>query len=364
MIKPNAASGAVSARMLVPLRQAMLHLGEGLAPVDPATLPLGQAAGCVLAEPLIAASEQPAQAVALRAGYAVVAADTFGASAYAPVTLAESPAWVEPGGSLPPGCDAVIEADAVLLRAGRAELAEPVAPGTGNRRTGEDAPAGGVLRQAGARLRPLDVALAGAAGLTHVAVRIPRLLVIETGSAGAASACADLVAGMAAASGAAVSRAQAETLADEAADLIVMVGEPNRLRAALPPRATIVADGLAICPGEEAIVARIGTVPVLIVPPLVDAALALALLLIVPLLRQLAGAHPEPEPVAAPLSDKIVSVIGFTEIALLRREGAEWAPIVAGDLPWRAIAAAEAWLAIEPGQEGYPAGRAVAAQAL
>jgi molybdopterin molybdotransferase len=361
---PLTANPPKAARTLVPLSQALRALLHDLAPVAPVEIAPQDAVGCVLAEPLIVPGDLPAAATALRAGYALAAADTFGASAYGPMPLARAPEWVEAGGTLPAGSDALAEPDALMLRRGRAELSESLAPGQGVRRAGEDAPAGSCLRREGERLRALDLALARAAGLTQIQVRRPRLLLVETTTEGVAGACADLVARMAAGSGAAVIRVQAEMIADEEADFIVMVGEPNRLRQALPPDAVCIADQLALHPGQEGCVLRIGDVPVVFVPPLLDAAFALWLTLIGPALRHLASAVPDAAWPVAPLTGKIVSTIGFTEITLLRRRDGGLEPLATGDLPLSAMAEADGWLAIEPGQEGYAAGHPVAAWPL
>lgn len=360
---PLTANPSKAARMVVPLRQAMLALLHDLAPVVPAEVALQDATGCVLADPLIVPGDLPAFATALRAGYALASADTFGASPYGPMPLARAPVWVEAGQPLPEGSDALAEPDALMLRRGRVELSESLAPGQGVRRAGEDALAGSCLRLQGERVRALDLGLARAAGIAQVRVRRPRLMLVETMTDGVAGACADLLARMALESGATLIRVQAEMIAEEA-DIIVVVGEPNRLRPALPPSAFYLADQLALHPGQEGCVVRIGGVPVLIVPPLLDAALALWLTLIGPALRHLAASVPEAAWPVAPLTGKIVSTIGLTEIALLRRCDDGLEPLATGDLPLSAMAEADGWLALEPGQEGYAAGHPVAAWPL
>jgi molybdopterin biosynthesis enzyme len=114
-------------------------------------------------------------------------------------------------------------------------------------------------------------------------------------------------------------------------------------------------------PGELARLARLGPLAIVLIPPQPDAALAIALAIILPALDHLAGAKPTSPPIAAPLARKLTSTIGFTEIALLARSGDGWTPLAIGDLPLSAVARAEAWLAIPPGHEGYPAGHPIAA---
>src|ERR1700712_3875847 len=112
------------ARTLVPLRQALADLLDGLAPVPAQELALGAAGGAIRAEPLRVATAIPALPLALRPGYAVRAADTFGASAYSPMLLAHAPPHVAAGDALPPGTDAVLEPDTVLVRGGHVEVTD------------------------------------------------------------------------------------------------------------------------------------------------------------------------------------------------------------------------------------------------
>jgi molybdopterin biosynthesis enzyme len=159
-------------------------------------------------------------------------------------------------------------------------------------------------------------------------------------------------------------RRLAGDLHDEPADAMVAIGDPDALRATLPPSAGIVAGQLALRPGEDGVLARIAAMPILFVPPRLEAALALALAILGPVLAHLAGAVDQPATQAAPLARKLVSTVGLSEIALLQRASAAWEPVATGDLPLAALATADAWLTLEPGQEGYPAGHMVAARPL
>ncbi|MFL1461801.1 hypothetical protein ACI6QG_06335, partial [Roseococcus sp. DSY-14] len=152
-------------------------------PVAAEALPPAQALGAVLAEALHAPRAHPPAALALRAGWAVAAADTLGASPHAPLPLPGRPPFVSPGEALPPGADAVLPPFA-LEEAGPLALAlADLAPGEGVRRAGEDLAAGAVLRAAGQRLRPQDLPALAALGLEAVAVRRP-----PPGGAGAGGA--------------------------------------------------------------------------------------------------------------------------------------------------------------------------------
>ena len=342
---PAAMNLAPAARTLMPVEQALARLLDGVRPVAARDIALADVAGLVLAEPLRVAGPVPPAALALRAGFALAAADTFGASHYSPVMLPRLPEPVAAGETLPAGADSVVEPEAVTILRGRAEIAEPVAPGAWTRRAGEDATAGAILCEAGARLRPHHAAAAGLAGLATAAVRQPRIGLLGN------DLSLDLAASLAKERGAALASP------GENPDLLVGIGGPS----ALPEGAEIVAAALALRPGELARLARLGPLPIVLIPPQPDAALAIALAIILPALDHLAGAKPTSPPIAAPLARKLTSTIGFTEIALLARSGDGWTPLAIGDLPLSAVARAEAWLAIPPGHEGYPAGHPIAA---
>jgi molybdopterin biosynthesis enzyme len=332
----------------MPVEQALARLLDGLGPVGTQEIALADAAGLVLAKPLIVPNPVPPAAVAMRAGFALAAADSFGASHYSPMTLPRLPEPVSAGDALPAGTDSVVEAESLTILRGRAEIAEAVTPGAWTRRAGEDAAEGAILCRAGARLRPHQAAAARLAGLTLASIRQPRVALLDSDPS------LDLVAALARLHGAALLGP------DDGPDLLVGVDGPG----ALPAGAQLVAGALALRPGELARLARLGNTPIMLIPPHPDAALALALAIILPALDHLADAAPEPTPHPAPLARKITSTIGFTEIALLASGGDGWTPLAVGDLPLSAIAAAAAWLAIPPGHEGYPAGHPVAAMPL
>jgi molybdopterin molybdotransferase len=88
------------------------------------------------------------------------------------------------GAPLPQGADTVfMQEDVRIDRAGRVVLPAGLKPGANVRPAGEDIAAGYSALTAGQRLRPQDVALAAALGLTHVDVRRRiRVAVFSTGN--------------------------------------------------------------------------------------------------------------------------------------------------------------------------------------
>ena len=161
---------------------------------------LDDALGRVPAEPLSAPHALPGFARATVDGFAVRAADTYGASEGLPsyldvageVRMGEPPeVEVRPGAAvaiatgapLPPGADAVVKVE--HTQAATAELLEilrPATPGEGMVRADEDAAAGAELVPAGRPLRPQDLGMLAAAGLTEIPVNArPRVTIISTG---------------------------------------------------------------------------------------------------------------------------------------------------------------------------------------
>jgi molybdopterin molybdotransferase len=168
--------------------------------LPPAGLALADAEGCVLAEDVSAAVALPSFDNSSMDGYAVLAADTAGASAQAPVTLpvtgeiaagdtgafALAPGTairIMTGARLPAGADAVIPVELTDGGAARVRIHRAVTPGSSVRYAGGDARQGEVLLPKGTRLKPMHIAVAASAGRGKVLVRPrPRVVVLSTGN--------------------------------------------------------------------------------------------------------------------------------------------------------------------------------------
>jgi molybdopterin molybdotransferase len=162
------------------------------------TVPLTEADGRILADGISAPLPLPPFTNSAVDGYAVRGADLPpGAEAAFPVTGrvqagASASAALEPGHAMriftgapmPDGADTVfMQEDVRLDEAGRVVLPAGLKPGANVRPTGEDIAHGYPALKAGQRLRPQDVALAAAFGLTHVEVtRRIRVAVFSTGN--------------------------------------------------------------------------------------------------------------------------------------------------------------------------------------
>ncbi|MPZ67651.1 MAG: molybdopterin molybdenumtransferase MoeA [Pseudonocardiaceae bacterium] len=143
-----------------------------------------EAVGRVTAAPVRAIWSSPAHDLAAMDGIALRAADTAGASSATPVRLrAAAFHAVDTGDPLPPDRDAVVMREHVHERPdGTVELFAAVGPGRHVRTLGEDVEAGELLLPAGHRIRPVDAAVAAAAGHTELAVRArPVVAVLPTG---------------------------------------------------------------------------------------------------------------------------------------------------------------------------------------
>ena len=298
----------------------------------------GDALGRVPAEGVRAPHDLPGFARSTVDGFAVRAADTYGASEGLPgyldvtgaVAMGRAPdvavgpggAVVMPtGGMLPQGADAVVMVEYTQeAMPGTIEVVRPVAPGEGLVRADEDARAGGELLPAGRPLRAQDLGLLAAAGVAEVAVHgRPRVAIVSTGDEvvpamtehleigqvrdATAPALAALVReaggepdlrGIVADDRAALDRVLREAVAtsdvvvvsagssvgarDETASVVAGLGGPG-----------IWAHGIAIRPGKPTLLADCGGVPVIGLPGNPRSALVVFRLVGMPVVRLVAG---------------------------------------------------------------------------
>ncbi|MCE3249870.1 MAG: moeA 1 [Geminicoccaceae bacterium] len=180
----------------------MLAVDEALGRITAAFQPqpsewvhLAAAHGRVLAEDLVAARDQPPQAVSAMDGYAVRAADLAGGSAELHL-VGEAPAGgrfegtlgpgetvrIFTGGALPAGGDAVALQENAIVQADRVRLEGRVEAGTFVRPAGLDFRGGELALPAGRRLSARDLGLAAALNRAWLPVRRrPRIALLATG---------------------------------------------------------------------------------------------------------------------------------------------------------------------------------------
>lgn len=172
------------------LTEARERLAETVAPHGRTdTVEVPAAVGRVTASAIAAARNVPHYDRAAMDGWAVRASDTHGASDRSPVRLAagDTPGVgravpVNTGEELPDNADAVVMKERVEVRGEQLDVFHSVAVGTNVGDAGEDVAAGETVVSAGQRLRPSDLGLLKATGVTEVEVVDPtHVAVIPTG---------------------------------------------------------------------------------------------------------------------------------------------------------------------------------------
>ncbi len=178
-----------------PLPEAQREVLAAMTPLPPVPMPLGEALGLVLAEPVDVPHDIPPFANSGMDGFAVRAADTAGA----PVTLEileDVPAGSTPalpvgpgqatrimtGAPMPEGADAVVMVEDTSFSGDRVRIGEPVAVGDSVRAAGGDLEAGRRVFDAGERLGPALLGVLASIGVTAPVVRRrPRVAILSTG---------------------------------------------------------------------------------------------------------------------------------------------------------------------------------------
>jgi len=187
---------------LITVDEALQILTTHLGPLSKKseTIPLYEALDRILAEPIFSPEDLPAAARSTMDGFAVQAADTFGASQSMPcylnitgeVTMGEKPAGkvekgcchtIPTGGLLPPCADSVIMLEhTVPLDDTMIEIVKGVGTGSNLIQKGEDISKDSEALRAGHLLRPQDLGLLAGIGIAEVTVvKKPRVGIVSTG---------------------------------------------------------------------------------------------------------------------------------------------------------------------------------------
>jgi molybdopterin molybdotransferase len=395
---------------------AVRTVAETLAGFRPArrtaveTVALEVAQGRVPAEPLRAPHDLPGFARSTVDGYAVRAADTYGASEGLPsyldvtgavamgrapdVAVAAGGAVAMPtGGVIPDGADAVVMVEHTQeAMTGTIEVVRPVAPGDGLVRADEDARAGAEVLPAGRPLRAQDLGLLAAAGVTSVAVHArPRVAIVSTGDEVVPPATGQLGVGevrdasavaLAAlvrqAGGAPELRgivpddhaALAAALRDAVASSDVVVVSAGSSVGARDETAAVVAElgapgiwthGIALRPGKPTLLAEAGDVPVIGLPGNPRSALVVFRLVGMPVVRLVGGmSAPPPEPrVRARLGRDIPSAAGRLDIVQVAVRDGVATPLFGASALLSVLTAADGYVVVSDDATGLPAGREV-----
>ena len=374
------------------------------------SVPLANARGRVPAEAVRAPHDLPGFARSTVDGYAVRAADTYGASEGLPsyldvtgaVVMGRAPevavvpgnaVTMPTGGAIPAGADAVVRVELTQeAMAGTIEVVRPVAPGDGLVRADEDAPEGTELVRAGRPLRPQDLGLLAAAGVTEVRVHgRPRVAIVSTGDEIVEPETAELEAGQVrdatAVALAALARdaggepdrrgivpddadAVAGVLRDAVAtsDVVVVsagssVGARDETAAAVAGLGEpgIWAHGVAIRPGKPTLLADCGGVPVIGLPGNPRSALTVFRLIGVPVVRLVGGmTDPPADPVArARLERDLPSVAGRLDIVPVALRAGVAAPLFGASALLSILGAADGYIVVPDEATGLQAGTEV-----
>ena len=351
-------------------------------------------------------------------GYAVVAADTYGASESLPAYLdlagavamgsasqvavaAGVAVSIPTGGALPTGADAVVMVEHTQqTMPGSVEVVRPVAPGDGLVRADEDLAAGAVLVPAGRPLRAQDLGVLAAAGLPTVQVRArPVVAIVSTGdevvppdtarpepgqvrdaTASALNALVRQAGGMPRPYGivaddpvalervlrravaecdvVVVSAGSSVGARDETAGVVERLGPPG-----------IVCHGIAVRPGKPTLLAQSGDIPVVGLPGNPLSALVVFRLVGMPLVRRVGGCEvvpPEPT-VVARLTRQVSSLAGRLDVVQVRvasadgPEGAATAePVFGASALLSVLTAADGYVCVPEESTGLDGGAEVA----
>jgi molybdopterin molybdotransferase len=321
------------------------------------------ALGIVPAGDVLCGEQLPGWARATVDGYAVRAADTYGASETLPallevtgsVTMGHAPKGevgpgtaleIPTGGLVPPGADAVVMVEHTSdPMPGHVEILRRVAPGDGVLQAGEEAAPGDILAPAGRLLRAADLGLLASAGVTELAAHLPpRVGIASTGDeivppstrtpapGQVRDACASALAGLVREAGgepvlrgivpdepAELERVLGEAVAQD--DVVVVsagssVGARDLTASVAARLGEVVCHGLAIKPGKPTLLADCGGVPLIGLPGNPRSALVVFRLVGVPLVRTVAGiTTPPPAATArAELERDVPSAAGRLDI--------------------------------------------------
>ena len=361
-------------RETIPLEEAQQTIAQAVTPVDRTErVNLAAANHRVLAVDVVSPMDVPPFTRAAMDGYAVRAADTFGAGQFDPRILrlvetvytgqvpsraidAGECTEIATGAPLPHGADAVVMVEETEKPPGGGEVRifSPVYPAQNVGRQGADIKGGQVVLRRGDVLNPARLGAIAAIGIAEIDVLArPRVAILSTGNeivdAGEPLEPGQiydinkftLTAIIVEHGGVAVPHATAADTVDDLeraleraadADLIVFsggssVGERDLILDVLKRRGEVLFHGIAVKPGKPTLFGLLpgpgagphSSVPVLGMPGYPTSCLSNGYMLLAPLLRRLAQLPPlEPRTVTLPLGQRVVSTTGRHQFYTVR----------------------------------------------
>jgi molybdenum cofactor synthesis domain-containing protein len=316
--------------------------------MEPEVVPVRQALGRLLVEPVNAVRSVPAYNAAAVDGMAVRASSTFSACPETPVLLSigTESVQVNTGDPLPEGSDAVVMIEKVELENDRCEIRDSVYPWQNVRKMGEDIVKGEIILPAYQRIRSYDQGALMAAGILSIRVfRKPSVLIIPTGDeimrpedvqdpiqpGIILEVNGQVLASMIAECGAEstlvkpvpdildqIKKAIASGL-EEGYDVILTIagssaGSEDFSPAAFAQLGELLVHGVTIMPGKPTLLAKIQDRPVVGIPGYPVSAVVSFREFVRPLLYQIQGLQmPDPETVEALMGRKLPSKPGLEE---------------------------------------------------
>jgi molybdopterin molybdotransferase len=187
------------ARLDLSVESARERIYDRVEPLSPIDVPIQQALGLRLASDLVAPIELPLftnsamDGIALASGFTVNATPVHPAFARVAGKVDAGETWsgtvppghvvrIGTGAPLPDGCDTVLAAEQVEERDGIVTFASPVPPGQHVRLRGEDVRIGATVVTSGTTMRPQEIGLLAALGITAVEAHPrPAVTIISTG---------------------------------------------------------------------------------------------------------------------------------------------------------------------------------------
>jgi molybdenum cofactor synthesis domain-containing protein len=393
-------------RETIALEEAIAIVADATSTIDRVErVPLREAGGRVIAEAVSAPTDVPPFDRAAMDGYAVIAADTFGAGRYEPRVLrcietvytgqlptkalsAGECTEIATGAPLPDGADAVVMVEETEKGSnGDVRIFTPVYPRQHVGRRGADITAGQPVLAPGELLNPSRIGALAATGAIDVAVyQRPRVAILSTGNEvvtpGQPLAPGQiydinqftLSAVIQAHGGVPVVKPTASddlrelteaVLEATSADVLVFsggssVGERDLIMDVLQGSGEVLFHGIAVKPGKPTVFGRVNGRPVLGMPGYPTSCLSNAYMLLVPMLRRMARL-PEyrPQTTRVPLSRRIVSTTGRHQFYTVRIVDGAAVPAFKASGDITSMSLADGYIEISPQTDIVEAGETV-----
>jgi len=360
-------------KALISLDEALAICTDAVSPIASfEQLPLERIAGRVSGREVRARISVPLADRAAMDGYAVRAADTYGAGKFKPKILQRIEILyassvpkkrvskgkcveVATGSTIPAGADAVVIVENTEKKGDHISIHSPVHPGENISPEGEDIRSGDKVISEGEVLSPAKIGALAAIGERRVSVyRRPLVAVLTTGdeviepgksirpgqvydiNAYTLSAVIGVNGGNPRRFPHApddIESLRSSLKRAAKSDLVVFsggssVGEKDLIMDVLKELGEVRFHGVAVKPGKPTVFGFVGRTPVLGMPGYPTSCLSNAYMILVPMLRKMARLPPKMEKIIElPLSRRVVSAIGRTEFHTVKIEKGRAVPV-------------------------------------